>query len=237
MKKHLLTATFALLTCSLFAQIQLLKSIDEVELMVGPSIEVLRGRENSEDNVVKVGYAAYGGVSWNISNKIGIKLRVGYHRKGQNREAQVSYWNSDSQEEIQTIFFSKRNLDYLVVPISFVYKPFDRQLPLCLEGGVFISSLRRAQTIGVYSDGGRPKETFDVMSDHEKGDWGMVLGIDYQIISLSQLNLLFAVFYQFGFFDVSTAPSYTTYHNLKTSSLFFSVKISTKRKSKNNKVL
>jgi len=123
-------------------------------------------------------FAYLGGLhlEYQIKPQLSLKIEVNYERKSQKADNTVQLIEIDEPAKTYT-FTSKRNHDYLVVPILMKYS-FTEQDSFYVNGGPFIGLLLKSNlTNDLEEIDGMEIGTDDTTDLHKKTDLGLSIGI------------------------------------------------------------
>lgn len=166
-------------SCSVYAQLgRVLRSVDEVEILGGPSLISIRGVEFEDYIKKKVGYTVGIGGKWHIKNRTALKSYLIFERKGFNQKVDVNYFDEDLQPQKGKLDYTW-NLNYATIPIV-LQQYFDKRNSFFIETGPYFSYLLKGQSIASYSwrDG---KEFGDLKKMVRNFDLGLNFFLGYKI--------------------------------------------------------
>jgi Outer membrane protein beta-barrel domain len=154
LKFKLLVASFAFISFPIAAQAQfrsILKSIDEVEVVSGPSLISLHGSSSlDEGKKSKIGYVVGIGSYWHLNGRFSLATKFTFERKGINHFFQGKYFDHKTQQLEKGEVISKLNFDYLSLPITIRYF-LDSKKSFYAEAEAYASYLLKCRSISDYS--------------------------------------------------------------------------------------
>lgn len=140
-------------------------------------------------------FAFLGGLNfeYQIKERLSMKAELTYERKSQKSktELQMMIGNYDPSLDVADEFKSKRNHDYLVLPIMVKYS-FGNKNSFFVNGGPFIGYLLKSNVEqGLYLNGSvQESHTTVTTNSYIKTDFGLSFGIGKNI-ELSEKNSVF----------------------------------------------
>lgn len=221
-----LKVVFFLIPVTLFtsvsshAQFHVLRGIDEIEILGGPSL-VTFGGEDWESNKIKIGYSAGLGAAWKLKEKSAIVVKLLSERKGIKFSYETTYFDDDMQQHTGKVT-RITNLNYLTVPITFRYF-FDPRNQFLVEIGAYISYLYKAQAVTESS--WRSKDVYNRKNDFTEFDSGLSLLIGYTHPFNNNISIKFWVNGGYGLVKIGDESGATGFLNVHNETLGIGVSL------------
>lgn len=136
-------------------------------------------------------YAYLGGLNfeYQIKEKLSLKLELNYERKSQKADNFIELTDTDGFTKSYN-FSSKKNYDYLVLPIMLKYN-FSNKNSFYLNGGPFIGFLLKSNlTNGLGKIDGLNNEPVETTNLNNKTDFGLSIGLG-KTIEINGKNSIF----------------------------------------------
>ena len=140
-------------------------------------------------------FAFLGGINfeYQIKEKLSLKLELSYERKSQKSKTEIEMINDnpDPLLEMADEFRTKKNLDYLVLPIMIKYS-FSNKNSFFVNGGPFIGYLLKSNLEeSLYMNGSViESQTTKTTNGYNKTDFGLSIGLG-KTIELNEKNSIF----------------------------------------------
>jgi outer membrane scaffolding protein for murein synthesis (MipA/OmpV family) len=140
-------------------------------------------------------FAFLGGINfeYQIKEKLSFKLELSYERKSQKSKTEIEMINDnpDPLLEMADEFRTKKNLDYLVLPIMIKYS-FSNKNSFFVNGGPFIGYLLKSNLEESLNLNGSviESQTTKTTNSHNKTDFGLSIGLG-KTIELNEKNSIF----------------------------------------------
>jgi opacity protein-like surface antigen len=136
-------------------------------------------------------FAYLGGINfeYQIKEKLSLKLELNYERKSQkgNNNVEIRDVNNISK---RYNFTSKKNNDYLVLPIMVKYN-FGNKNSFFVNGGPFIGYLLKSNLTSYLEDiDGRDNDTYVTTDINNKTDFGLSIGVGKKI-EINEKNTIY----------------------------------------------
>jgi hypothetical protein len=137
-------------------------------------------------------FAFLGGINfeYQIKEKLSLKLELNYERKSQKSKTGIEIINNnpDPLPEMGNEFRTKKNQDYLVLPIMIKYS-FSNKNSFFINGGPFIGYLLKSNSEEVWYLNGSVKEsqTIETTNSYNKTDFGLSIGLG-KTIEINEKN-------------------------------------------------
>lgn len=128
------------------------------------------------------GFAYLGGINmeYQIKEKLSLKIELNFERKSQKADNTIELrQNFDEPSQIYN-FVTKRNYDYLVLPILLKYC-FEDKNSFYINGGSFIGYLLKSQFTNNLNAPGIDSSSLNTTKDNKKIDFGLSLGLGKNI--------------------------------------------------------
>lgn len=170
MKKHLLSVVLILIVINLQAQFRLLKSINEVEILAGPSLVSLSGKFWEEGQVNKVGFSTGFGLDFKISRTFSFSPKILFELKGAGRVNETLYYDSLTSTYKAGKIESSTDFYFFSLPLLVRYK-FGQKIRFYIEGGGYLSYLVKQQYKSHSLFNGKKVE-INGIDDWERCDFG-----------------------------------------------------------------
>lgn len=176
MKKTLLSISFLLITFLNYSQ----NSTIKFGIQAGLNYSDFRGYEIPVTPLYSESpaFAFLGGINleYLIKEKLSLKLELNYERKSQKADNTLEIFNTDGSSKVYN-FISKKNYDYLVLPILIKYS-FSNNNSFYLNGGPFIGYLLKSNiTNNLENIDGLNNEPFETTKYNNKTDFGLSIGL------------------------------------------------------------
>lgn len=230
-KYVVLTLTLFLLSLPSQAQLSsFLKSIDEVEIQMGPGLVSLYNENITKDiRQLKIGYTAKLGLIHSFNKKFSLSTGLLYQRKGLKTKYQVLYYdpsidvnNCKCTTSLGTIE-NNSNMDYLTLAPLLRIKP--RQTNLFFEVGPFISYLMRSKGYSKHLWDGS-MSYWNNANSVKNIDAGFTLSIGYQFLIKEHIYLNLMAIDNYGMINIQNTS--ISDDVTKTNSLYFLIGIAIK---------
>ena len=121
-------------------------------------------------------------IEYKIKEKFSLKLELNYERKSQKADniIEFSETGDPNEQSLKYYFSTKRNYDYLVLPILLKYK-FTNKKNFCISGGPFIGYLLKSKLTNNLNITGFNFDSIDFTASNKKTDFGISLGLGKEI--------------------------------------------------------
>ena len=158
-------------------------------------------------------------VEFGISDKISLKLELNYERKSQKADNIIELrQNFDDPSQIYK-FTTKKNYDYLIIPILLKYNFKDKN-SFFLNGGPFIGYLLKSKLTNNLDAPEFNTSDLDTTNDNKKTDYGISLGFGKNFDLKNNKSISIEIRENLGLADTSKVE-YWNGKNLRTNSINF----------------
>lgn len=231
LKCGVLSLTLFLLSLPSQAQLSsFLKSIDEVEIQMGPGLVSLYNENITKDiRQLKIGYTAKLGLIHSFNKKFSLSTGLLYQRKGLKTKYQVLYYdpsidvnNCKCTTSLGTTE-NNSNMDYISLAILLNVKV--RETNFYINGGPFVGHLLKAQ-------GERKNlwdnsyEINDIKYLYKKTDFGISLSIGYKFIIKEKTGFYIQIIDNYGLLNITNTKVSQTVTKTSSFSILVGLTIS-----------
>ena len=176
MKKLLLSITFLLISFLNYSQNSKIK----FGIQAGLNYSDFRGYEIPVTPLYSESpaFAFLGGINFEylINEKLSLKLELNYERKSQKADNTLEIFDNNGSSKVYT-FTSKKNYDYMVLPIMMKYS-FSNKNSFYINGGPFIGYLLKSNiTNDLENINGLNNGPFETTKYNNKTDFGISIGL------------------------------------------------------------
>jgi hypothetical protein len=176
MKKLLLSITFLLISFLNYSQNSKIK----FGVQSGLNYSDFRGYEIPVTPLYSESpaFAFLGGINFEylINEKLSLKLELNYERKSQKADNTLEIFDNNGSSKVYT-FTSKKNYDYMVLPIMMKYS-FSNINSFYINGGPFIGYLLKSNiTNDLENIDGLNNGPFETTKYNNKTDFGISIGL------------------------------------------------------------
>ena len=137
-------------------------------------------------------FAYLGGFNfeYQIKEKLSLKLELNYERKSQKGDNNIEIRQSFDEPSQAYNFTTKRNYDYLVLPILLKYS-FTNKNSFYLNGGPFIGYLLKSKFTNNLNVTGFNSSDLETTKDNKKTDFGLSFGLgkNFEVSNNKTINL------------------------------------------------
>ena len=189
MKKLLLSISFLLIATLSYSQNSKIK----FGIQAGLNYSDFRGYEIPVTPLYSESpaFAYLGGINveYLINEKLSLKLDLNYERKSQKADYTLEIFDNNGSSKIYN-FTSKKNYDYLVLPIMIKYS-FTNRNSFFINGGPYIGYLLKSNiTNDLGNIDGLNNEPFETTKYNNKTDFGLSIGLG-KSFELKENNSIF----------------------------------------------
>ena len=189
MKKLLLSISFLLIATLSYSQNSKIK----FGIQAGLNYSNFRGYEIPVTPLYSESpaFAYLGGINveYLIKEKLSLKLDLNYERKSQKADNTLEIFDNNGSSTVYN-FTSKKNYDYLVLPIMIKYS-FTNRNSFFINGGPYIGYLLKSNiTNDLGNIDGLNNEPFETTKYNNKTDFGLSIGLG-KSFELKENNSIF----------------------------------------------
>ena len=189
MKKLLLSISFLLIATLSYSQNSKIK----FGIQAGLNYSAFRGYEIPVTPLYSESpaFAYLGGINveYLINEKLSLKLDLNYERKSQKADYTLEIFDNNGSSKIYN-FTSKKNYDYLVLPIMIKYS-FTNRNSFFINGGPYIGYILKSNiTNDLGNIDGLNNEPFETTKYNNKTDFGLSIGLG-KSFELKENNSIF----------------------------------------------
>ena len=189
MKKLLLSISFLLIATLSYSQNSKIK----FGIQAGLNYSNFRGYEIPVTPLYSESpaFAYLGGINveYLIKEKLSLKLDLNYERKSQKADNTLEIFDNNGSSKVYN-FTSKKNYDYLVLPIMIKYS-FTNRNSFFINGGPYIGYLLKSNiTNDLGNIDGLNNEPFETTKYNNKTDFGLSIGLG-KSFELKENNSIF----------------------------------------------
>ncbi|POS01488.1 outer membrane protein with beta-barrel domain [Flavobacterium croceum DSM 17960] len=137
-------------------------------------------------------FAYLGGFNfeYQFKEKLSLKLELNYERKSQKGDNNIEIRQSFDEPAQAYNFTTKRNYDYLVLPILLKYS-FTNKNSFYVNGGPFIGYLLKSKFTNNFNVAGFNSSDLETTKDNKKTDFGLSFGLgkNFELSNNKTINL------------------------------------------------
>lgn len=175
----------------------LIKAIDEVEVIAGPSLVSLRGNSWEANKVTKIGFSAGVGLQFLRKNNFSIGSNFLFERKGVKHRYETFYYDPNEKVgNVESIF----HFDYITFSPLIRYFP-GRKTRFYTEFSPFAAYIIKAQQI-INREYNNTRQINERIDFYKRGDWGFKFGTGMTVPLCEKSSLNICLQYNLGLLSI-----------------------------------
>jgi hypothetical protein len=205
-----------------YAQLgRLIRSMDEIEILAGPSLVTLRGGERLErGREAKVGYLFGLGMRHQINDKVSIGGKLLFDHKGMKQSYTVQYLDNNGIEQFGK-YQGNQNFNFLTIPVLSRFLIGSKK-SFFAEAGGFVSYLLQEKTSFNNPNNGFIYTTTNT-HNYKPIDAGLSAGMGFIAPMSGKFRLSMQFLVNAGMVNINNVGPFPSPTDAKTLSLAFSI--------------
>lgn len=202
-RKFIILSYLVLFYCSdSLGQFRVIRSINEIDFIIGPGVSSLRGADDFGESKIKIGYLA--GLNFNYYKPNGTKwsfsAKLLYEKKGNRTEKEIFYFIDASTQQLSLgKQISETDIWAITLPLLWQYRIKEGPINFYAEAGVFGSLIKRMETKFSSPDQGSFTNTRNNINEI---DWGVSIGIKADYAVTERLTIVIGLLSNVGLVDI-----------------------------------
>lgn len=194
-----------------FSQLRLIKTLDNIDFMIGSGVSTLRGTNSFDENSVnKIGY--FTGFNFNYNNmnceRCSLSVRLLFEKKGNKTEKEIFYYIDAATQQLKMgKQIAESDLWAFTLPLLWQYRIKEGSTNFYAEAGGFGSLIKKMKFKFSSPDQGSYTTTLNNINEF---DWGLSLGIRAEIIIKEKTTLVTGILSNIGLTNISNVAAKTT---------------------------